>query len=98
MPEKSKSPSSEVAENVSDDNSEQDTQDRFEERCDLYMNQFRICCDEQKVKVAIAVVVDPEIGEDTPLVFARGHIYEQARVLSTMLRQIKMQMAKELDA
>jgi hypothetical protein len=87
-----------TSENIKDDDSERSTQDRFEERWSLYMSEFSKMCNEHGVKVAIAVVQDPKLNPDELIVCARGHIYDQAEVLATMLRQLKQQIAKDLHA
>jgi hypothetical protein len=98
MVKKSKSPSSEVIQKEQSGAVEQSTQDRFEERCNTFMGELSEVCDKEKVRVAVAIVVDPEIGEENPLVYARGPIYEQARVVAELLRNLKEHMAQELRA
>jgi len=74
-----------------------DTQVIFDERFALFMDQFGGLCDREMVPVAVAVVCDPKISQG-PLVMTRGHTYDVARVLAQLLRRLKADIGRELDA
>ena len=74
-----------------------DTQVIFDERFALFMDQFGATCDHERVPVAVAIVCDPKITQG-PLVMTRGHKYDIACVLAQLLRRIKGEMGRELDA
>lgn len=71
------------------------TQEIFEERWEAYMNQLQEAVENTDVPVALAIVVDPELG---PLVFRHGHIYEQGRLAAMLYGNIKNQIDEDLSA
>jgi len=90
LPPKSGNPHSERAGGA-------DTQVIFDERFALFMDPFGTTCDNERVPVAVAIVLDPKIRQG-PLVMTRGHKYEVARVLAQLLRRIKAEINHDLDA
>lgn len=84
----------EISANTED---KKDTQVEFEQRFEFFMSQFRTVCQEAKTPVAIAIVVDQEYSS-TPFVYGHGHIFDQATLLSTVLRDMKRKINEELSA
>jgi hypothetical protein len=74
---------------------QEDALKKFEQRHDLFMNEFRATCEKAGVPVAIAVVVDPE-NPKLPLVYARGHLYDQGTLLAQMLKNVRQQIDKDM--
>ena len=74
-----------------------DARVEFEQRFEFFMSQFRAVCQEAKVQVAFAIVVDPQ-NPDTPFVFGHGHIYNQGTLVAGALRDIKRRINEELSA
>lgn len=68
----------------------------FAERFELFMSQLSERVEEEKVPVAIAIVVDPKYPS-TPMVFKTGHIFDQARLLANTLRVLRQQIDRELS-
>ena len=94
---KSKNP--DISENIDKTQTPPKTQEElgkiFEERFDLFMSQLSTRVEEEQAPVAIAIVVDPKYPA-TPMIFKTGHIYDQAQLLTNVLRLLKDQMDKEL--
>lgn len=59
------------------------------------MGTFGAACDAMKVKLAVAVAVDPQFP-DTPIVFVRGGEYDAGQLLASLLRQLRQQVLKKL--
>jgi hypothetical protein len=76
---------------------QKDARVEFEQRFDFFMTKFRTACEEAKVPVAIAIVLDIE-NPTTPFIYAHGHIYDQASLLAQVLRELKHKMSEELSA
>ena len=75
---------------------QQDAQVEFEQRFGFFMTGFRTACEEAKAPVAIAIVVDPK-NPSTPFVYNHGHIYDQAVILSKVLRDLRRQINEEIS-
>ncbi|MCK9558605.1 MAG: hypothetical protein M0R50_11285 [Candidatus Cloacimonetes bacterium] len=75
---------------------QKDARVEFEQRFNFFMTGFRTVCEEAKVPVAFAIVVDPE-NPSTPFIYDHGHIYDQASLLATVLRNMKSEINKEIS-
>jgi len=69
---------------------------KFDERFDLFMNQLSKRVEEESVPIVVAVLIDPKFPS-SPMVFKKGHIYDQARLLADTLRALKLQIEKEIS-
>ena len=67
----------------------------FDERFDALTNGFGKACEEHNVPVAIAIAIHPK--EDHPIVFARGHQYDVASLLASVLRGLKQELISGLS-
>jgi len=74
-----------------------DARVEFEQRFDFFMTQFRTVCKEAGAPVAIAIVVDAK-NPTTPFVYSHGHIYDQASILASILRDMKRKIVEEVSA
>jgi hypothetical protein len=74
-----------------------DARVEFEQRFDFFMTQFRTVCEEAKVPIAIAIVVDAE-NPTTPFIYNHGHIYDQASILASVLRDLKRKIIEDISA
>ena len=72
-----------------------DAQAIFDARWQLFMNPFGESCEQQSVKTAIAIVVDPAIPQ--PLILVRGPSYDAAKVLAALLRQLQGKIFQEIN-
>jgi len=68
----------------------------FDERFELFMGQLSERVEQEGVRVAVAVLVDPKYPA-SPLVFKTGHVYDQAKLLANVLRILKRQIDEELS-
>jgi len=75
--------------------SDEEEQGIFDERFNVLMNGFGKACEDNNVKVAIAIAIHPL--EKEPMVFARGHDYDIAVLLSDLLRNLKHSLIARLD-
>jgi len=75
---------------------EEQRQAIFDERFESLTNGFGKACEEHKVPVAIAIAIHPE--ESHPIVFARGHQYDVASLLASILRGLKQELMSGLNA
>ncbi len=89
-------PDSQVQENP-EMSSEEQTRKKFEERYRFFMNGLSDACENAKVQVAVAVVMDPEMP-DSAIVFSMGDEYQQAKVLAKMLRKLNKIICKNVSA
>jgi len=96
MEEQSKLYNANPDENSSDDIEEKNTQSIFDERFQLFMNQFGEICENENAPIAVAIVIDPKI-EDQPLIFTRGGTYETASLMAHVLRNMKQMINNELN-
>lgn len=92
---KSQKTISDTSSTANDAADQEDALKKFEQRHDLFMNEFRATCEKAGVPVAIAVVVDPE-NPKLPLVYARGHLYDQGMLLAQMLKNVRQQIDKDM--
>ena len=69
----------------------------FDKRFELFMSQLSERVEQEHAPVAIAIVVDPKYPT-TPMVFKTGHIYDQARLVASVLKALRQEMDKELTA
>jgi hypothetical protein len=69
----------------------------FDDRYELLIGQFRQACEAENVPLAVAIVVDPKIKQG-PIVFTHGHRYDVAKLLTSLLRQLKNTIDEELTA
>jgi len=74
----------------------EDLQSIFDQRFQIFMDQFGEICEKENVPISIAIVIDPKI-QDQPLVFTRGGTYEVATVMAHVLRNMKRIINDELD-
>lgn len=89
--------SSENQQNDADDcEAAEDLQSIFDQRFQIFMDQFGEICEKEDVPISIAIVVDPKI-QDQPLVFTRGGTYETATVMAHVLRNMKQMINDELN-
>jgi hypothetical protein len=96
MEEQSKLYGADPNENSSNDIEEKSTQSIFDERFQLFMNQFGEICENEDVPIAVAIVIDPKI-ENQPLIFTRGGTYETASLTAHVLRNMKQMINSELN-
>jgi hypothetical protein len=82
--------------NANDCEAAEDPQSIFDQRFQIFMDQFGEICEKEDVPISIAIVVDPQI-QDQPLVFTRGGTYEAATVMAHVLRNMKQMISNELD-
>jgi len=82
--------------NQQDNDTKKDPQSIFDQRFQVFMDQFGEICEKENVPISIAIVVDPKT-EDQPLVFTRGGTYEVATVMAHVLRNMKRMINDELD-
>lgn len=68
-------------------------QDIFEKQMEFYFNEFQNACVENDAPCWIAIVQDKNLG---PVICGGGHIYDQAVLITKVLRQLKRQMNKDL--
>lgn len=68
----------------------------FEQQSEFYWNSLSKCCEETKPIAAIGIV--NQSSGDNYLIFGYGSIYEQAKMLATVLNALKEQINKELEA
>lgn len=52
--------------------------------------------DDHDIKTGIVIMIHPK--QDAPVVFFRGHFYDNAKIMSQVLERFKMQMASEINA
>ena len=71
----------------------------FEEQHTLFMNEFRAICEKENAPVAVAIVIPPKFNPktDEPLIYGRGHLYDQAMLLAQVIRAMKEKIAANLD-
>lgn len=74
-----------------------DARVEFEQRFDFFISQFRAACQEAKTPAAFAIVIDPK-NPTTPFIFGHGHIFDQATLLASALRDVKRRIDEELSA
>jgi len=79
-----------------DNGEKQDPQSIFDQRFQIFMDQFGEICEKENSPISIAIVIDPKT-EDQPLVFTRGGTYEVATVMAHVLRNMKRIINDELD-
>lgn len=96
MPDKVELSTDNSAEDPKIPQNEEELERIFEERFDLFMSQLSQRVEEEKVPVAVCVLVDPKYPA-TPMVFKTGHIYDQAQLLVDLLRPLRQQIDKELS-
>jgi hypothetical protein len=82
--------------NANDCEATEDPQSIFDQRFQIFMDQFGEICEKEDVPISIAIVVDPKI-QDQPLVFTRGGTYETATVMAHVLRNMKQMINDELN-
>ena len=71
----------------------------FEQQHTFFMNEFRAICEREEVPIAIAIVIpkDFDSKHDEPIIYGRGHIYDQAKLLAQVIRALKSKIAEALD-
>jgi hypothetical protein len=82
---------------VANEGQQKDARVEFEQRFDFFMTQFRTVCEDADAPLAIAIVVDAK-NPTTPFVYSHGPIYDQALILTKILRELKNKIFKELSA
>lgn len=73
---------------------EKNGQDIFDERFNILTNEFGKACESEGVQLAVAVAIHPE--EDIPIIYAKGHPYDVAVLLSKVLSKLKSDLLKDL--
>jgi hypothetical protein len=68
----------------------------FNQRFDSVMGKFGESCDENNIKLAVAIAVHPD--EKEPLVFFRGDDLQAGRLTAYVLKRIKASIIAELNA
>lgn len=79
-----------------DDSSSEENQAIFDQRFNDLTNDFGRACEKNGVETAIAIAIHPE--EQHPIIFVRGHKYDIATLLATILRNLKSEIISELDS
>jgi len=69
----------------------------FDERLRLFTEHFQDICKKENVPVAILAVVDPKI-QMGPICFTLGDDYESAQLTAFLLRRLKQQVMKTMEA
>lgn len=67
----------------------------FESQFHALTDGFGKACEAHKVELAFAIAVHPD--NPTPIVFAKGHTYDVAVLVTKILNNIKSQMLQDLD-
>lgn len=78
-----------------DQPSKADKQRIFAERFEDITNGFGEACEKHAVPVAIAIAIHPE--EDHPIVFVRGHQYDIATLLASILKGMRQELISGLS-
>jgi hypothetical protein len=68
----------------------------YEQRFNLLTDGFGEKCELENVNTAIAIAIHPL--EERPIVFARGHKYDIAKLLALLLKGLRAEMMEELDS
>ena len=76
------------------DTSDESAQSIFEKKFETTMDGFSSECDKEQVSTFISIVKHP--SKNTPMVYYRGHIYDAAVLLASVLRMIKSQIQNDL--
>lgn len=79
----------------SDDQQQDEKQRIFDERFEALMNGFGEACEKQGVPIAIAIAIHPQ--EEHPMVFLRGHQYDVATLLASVLRGLRQELMSGLN-
>ena len=80
---------------TAEDPSKELAQDIFESHFHALTDGFGRACEESKVELSFAVAIHPELN--TPIVFAKGHNYDIAVLLTKVLNSMKAELLKDLD-
>ena len=78
-----------------DHNPNESDQSIFESQFHALTDGFGQACEDHKVEVAFAVAIHPD--NPSPIVFAKGHPYDVAVLVTRVLNNIRSQMLQELD-
>lgn len=68
----------------------------FAERFAALMDKFGEACEANEIPVAIAIAIHPK--ENHPLIFVRGHQYDIASLLASVLRGMKAELISGLSS
>ena len=79
----------------SENSSHESDQSIFESQFHALTDGFGKACDDHKVQLAFAVAIHPD--NPTPIIFAKGHTYDVAVLVTKILNDIKSQMLQDLD-
>ena len=77
-----------------DDQNEKD-QSIFESQFHALTDGFGKACEEHKVQLALAIAIYPD--QPKPIIFAKGHNYDLAVLLTKMLNSMKANLLQDLD-
>lgn len=80
--------------NTLEQTQDKNDQDIFDKRFNILTNEFGKACESEGVELAIAVAIHPE--EDIPIIYAKGHPYDIAVLLSKVLSKLKSDLLKDL--
>jgi hypothetical protein len=79
-----------------DHTAESKLRQRFAEQSEFFWNQLSERCEEAQPIAAIGILNPSNEGD--LLIFGYGSLYEQTKLLATVLKQLKAKMMAELDA
>lgn len=68
----------------------------FETRYNLFWGELEKSCELEKIDCAFGFVLDSEKFPNTPLMFMRGHKYDVASILATILKRLKAELDTNL--
>ena len=74
---------------------QEDKHRMFAERFESLTNGFGEACEKHSVPIAIAIAIHPQ--EELPIIFIRGHQYDVASLLASVLRSMRRDLMSELD-
>lgn len=92
----SSKPQKDGARKSSNSNPGVDSQGIFAERFELFMRPLSESCDKEEAVTAVAIVVDSK-NPNRPLVFIHGREYDAALLITSLLRELRKQIADKLS-
>lgn len=78
----------------SGDQNEKD-QSIFESQFHALTDGFGKACEENNVSLALAIAIHPDSNK--PIIFAKGHNYDLAVILTNLLNRMKANLLRDLD-
>ncbi len=79
------------------DKSYEDEVPQEETRGDFFLKELDAKLTMGNVKVAVAIIVDPESENGQPYIYARGSTYANCKLLCDVTKQLKEQLMEELS-